>query len=77
MPRAALSLQRESMPETVATFRDTESAEDTGRPLFKTKISPTRARVTGGGLFDRVHAQMGVAQLKGIELHPIPKIEWL
>ena len=52
-----------------------------GEPLaplaFKTRITPTRAHITGVGFFDKVHGQMGVAQANGIELHPILKIEWL
>jgi hypothetical protein len=44
---------------------------------FKTRITPTRARITGVGFFDSVHGQMGVAQANGIELHPVLKIEWL
>ncbi len=46
-------------------------------PAFKTRITPTRARITGVGFFDKVHGQMGVSQFNGIELHPILKIEWL
>jgi len=46
-------------------------------PTFKTRVSPTAARITGVGFFDKVHGQMGVSLLNGIELHPILKIEWL
>jgi hypothetical protein len=46
-------------------------------PAFKTKITPTPARITGVGFFDRVHGQAGVSQANGVELHPILKIEWL
>ena len=46
-------------------------------PLFKTKVTPTMARITGVGFFDKVHGQMGVSQFNGIELHPVLKIEWL
>ena len=41
-------------------------------------LSPaTRARITGVGFFDKVHGQTGVAQLNGIELHPVLKVEFL
>ena len=33
-------------------------------------------RITGVGFFDKVHGQMGVSLLNGIELHPVLKIEW-
>jgi hypothetical protein len=44
---------------------------------FKTKVKPTAVRITGVGFFDKVHGQMGVAQLNGIELHPVLKVEFL
>lgn len=46
-------------------------------PAFKTQVKPTPCRITGVGFFDKVHGQMGVSQLQGIELHPVLKIEWL
>lgn len=77
VPRAALTTAPESAPHIAAALGDPESAQDIGRPLFKTRITPTRARITGVGFFDRVHGQMGVSQSNGIELHPILKLEWL
>ena len=44
---------------------------------FKTKVKPTAVRITGVGFFDKVHSQMSVSQLNGIELHPAPKVESL
>jgi len=44
---------------------------------FKSKIKPKKARITGVGFFDKVHGQLGVASLAGIELHPILDFEWL
>ena len=38
---------------------------------------PRKARLTGVGLFDRVHDQIGVAITNGIELHPVLAFEWL
>ena len=46
-------------------------------PAFKTRITPTRARLTGPAFFDKVHGQMGVSQSNGIEIHPVLKVEWL
>jgi hypothetical protein len=40
-------------------------------------VPPTRAQITGVGFFDKIHGQMGVSQLNGIELHPVLKIECL
>jgi hypothetical protein len=46
-------------------------------PTFEAKVKPTAARITGVGLFDRLHGATGAAPLNGAELHPILKIEWL
>ena len=62
------------LPESFVT--PPEGQEST-MPAFKTKVTPTAARLTGVGFFDKVHGQMGVSQLQGIELHPVLKIEWL
>lgn len=51
--------------------------EESAAAAFKTQVKPTRVRITGVGFFDRVHGQMGVSQLNGIELHPVLQIEWL
>jgi hypothetical protein len=45
-------------------------------PAFKTSVTPTPARVTGIGFFDRWHGQTGVAP-NVFELHSVLKIEWL
>jgi hypothetical protein len=77
VPRAALSVQPPvtlRLPESFETPLDQQAS---AAPTFKTKITPTRARITGVGFFDNVHGQMGVAQANGIELHPVLKVEWL
>jgi hypothetical protein len=74
VPRDALLVQPEAAPNVPDTFTTPEQGVG---PAFKTKITPTRARITGVGFFDIVHGQMGVSQSNGIELHPILKIEWL
>ena len=76
VPAGALSVQPDSMPEVAAALANPDAALEMGQPLFRTRITPTRARITGVGFFDRVHGQMGVAQSNGIELHPILKVEW-
>jgi hypothetical protein len=81
VPRESLppSLARLAMPPPAltATFLPLADGMEIGLPTFKTQVDPTRARITGVGFFDKVHGQMGVSQLNGIELHPILKIEWL
>jgi hypothetical protein len=75
VPRESMMMvQPEAQPRFVGSF--TTPAQGVG-PAFKTKITPTRARITGVGFFDKVHGQMGVSQANGIELHPILKIEWI
>jgi len=46
------------------------------QPLFQTAITPTSARITGIGFFDREHGQLGAAP-NVIELHTVLKVEWL
>jgi hypothetical protein len=66
-----------SMPAMLPRFETPQEGEEAMLPTFKTRVSPTAARITGVGFFDKVHGQMGVSLLNGIELHPILKIEWL
>jgi len=75
VPRASLTVQPEALPTFADSFATT--LEGAAGPAFKTKITPTRASITGVGFFDKVHGQMGVSQSNGIELHPILKIEWV
>jgi hypothetical protein len=77
VPRAALSVEPQSMPPPTASLRTPEEGDPAAQQAFKTQVPPTRARITGVGFFDKVHGQMGVSQSNGIELHPVLKIEWL
>jgi hypothetical protein len=75
VPRESMTVQPEATPNLPGSFTTSEAGA--AGPAFKTRITPTRARITGVGFFDKVHGQMGVSQSNGIELHPILKIEWL
>jgi hypothetical protein len=79
VPRDSLppGTQPLAMSALLPRFRTPQPGEDVMLPTFKTRIAPIAARLTGVGFFDKVHGQMGVSQLNGIELHPILKIEWL
>ncbi len=77
VPRQSVTGPVEAAFAPPASFRTPAEAGQEGVPLFKTAITPKRARIVGVGFFDRVHGQMGVSQSNGIELHPILKIEWL
>jgi hypothetical protein len=81
VPREALppSMQPMAMPAptALASFVALQEEQDANLPTFKTKITPIKARLTGPGFFDKVHGQMGVAQLNGVELHPVLEIDWL
>jgi hypothetical protein len=63
-------------PSHILSFRTPAEGDAKDMPTFKTKVKPTAARITGVGFFDKVHGQMGVSQLAGIELHPILKIDF-
>jgi hypothetical protein len=77
VPRESLSVQPEALPALPTSFQTPKEGEAQAVPTFKTKVTPTPARITGVGFFDKVHGQMGVSQLNGIELHAVLKIEWL
>ncbi len=65
-------------PSTLVAFhgRSTGRPPKPGTAPFKTKVPATKVIVTGVGFFDRIHGQMGVAPLNGVELHPILSIEF-
>ena len=79
VPRDSLSGPPKLMAEfqLPASFRTPPEGLESTMPTFKTAVSPTRARITGVGFFDKVHGQMGVSQANGIEIHPVLKVEWL
>jgi hypothetical protein len=81
VPRESLpeteQLHAMSAPANMLTFSTPEDGNEVAVATFKTKVKPTAVRITGVGFFDRVHGQMGVSQLNGIELHPVLKVEFL
>jgi hypothetical protein len=81
VPREALPASIQAMarpaPKTLLSFVEMQNMPGTSLPTFKTKITPTKARITGPGFFDKVHDQLGVSTLNGIEIHPVLNIEWI
>lgn len=77
VPRESFAGQMRTLPERPSSFLPPVGGEASAQPLFQTQVTPTKARITGVGFFDKVHGQMGVSLSNGIELHPVLKIEWL
>jgi hypothetical protein len=76
VPQGALTFRRAmAVPSTLSFMTPPEGSAAT-QPLFSTQISPTQARITGVGFFDRAHGATGAAP-NVIELHPVLKIEWI
>ena len=87
-PAAFTLLDDKFVPHGAATFRSRQAAAPTlsfvtpkpgsgvTQPLFSTQITPTAARITGIGFFDRAHGATGAAP-NVVELHPVLKVEWL
>ena len=64
-------------PETTTTINKARKATGSSTPFpVKAAITPTKARITGVGFFDRKHDQLGVAP-NGIEIHPVLDIKFL
>ena len=70
-------LRRDMSALLPQSFETPPEGQENRMPAFQTRVNPTLARITGIGFFDAVHGQTGVAQLNGIELHPVLKIQWL
>lgn len=64
------------MADSVSSFETPAEGSGIIQPLFQTQLTPTKARLTGVGFFDRSHGATGAAP-NVIELHPVLKIEWL
>jgi hypothetical protein len=77
VPQGSFTYQAKAIPPMPESFVTPKAVSGIQMPLFQTQVTPTRARITGVGFFDKVHGQTGVSQSNGIELHPILKIEWL
>jgi hypothetical protein len=76
-PREAISRPLRALPRMPPSLLPSSGGLVPRGALFKTRLPPTRARITGVGFFDSVHGQMGVSQSNGAELHAVLKIEWL
>jgi hypothetical protein len=82
VPRASVSPEVQAMrvpraAQLPSSFVAPAEGQVATIPTFKTQVTPTRARITGVGFFDKVHGQTGVALTNAIEIHPVLKIEWL
>jgi hypothetical protein len=75
VPQGAMTSPLRTNPSPLVSFVTPPANSGLVQPLFQTAISPTLARITGVGFFDRAHGATGAAP-NVIELHPALKIEW-
>jgi hypothetical protein len=75
VPQGAATYPLRMNPAPLVSFVTPQAGSGLIQPLFQTAISPTLARITGVGFFDRAHGATGAAP-NVIELHPALKIEW-
>jgi hypothetical protein len=75
VPQGATTSPLLTNPAPSVSFVTPPAGSGLVQPLFQTAISPTLARITGVGFFDRAHGATGAAP-NVIELHPTLKIEW-
>jgi hypothetical protein len=76
LPRGAMMFPPRTTAAPGLSFVTPPEGSPTPQPLFSVAVTPTRARITGVGFFDRDHGQTGAAP-NVIELHPVLKVEWL
>jgi hypothetical protein len=76
VPHGATTFQPHVTADPALSFTTPPEGSAVAQPLFQTAITPTQARITGVGFFDRAHGATGAAP-NVIELHPVLKIEWL
>jgi hypothetical protein len=75
VPQGAATSALRMNPAPSVPFVTPPAGSGLVQPLFQTAITPTLARITGVGFFDRAHGATGAAP-NVIELHPALKIEW-
>jgi hypothetical protein len=76
VPHGAMAMDPGQAADPAMSFVTPPEGSGLIQPLFQTAITPTAARITGVGFFDRAHGATGAAP-NVIELHPVLKIEWL
>jgi len=76
VPLGAVTFQVRPAAHPAMSFQTPEEATGIVQPLFATQITPTLARITGVGFFDRAHGATGAAP-NVIELHSVLKVEWM
>jgi hypothetical protein len=76
VPHGAMTFQPRATADPALSFVTPPEGSRLVQPLFQTAITPTLARITGVGFFDRAHGATGAAP-NVIELHPVLKVEWL
>jgi hypothetical protein len=76
VPHGALTFQPQVSADPALSLSTPQKGSGAIQPLFAAQISPTQARITGVGFFDRAHGATGAAP-NVIELHPVLKVEWL
>jgi hypothetical protein len=76
VPHGAMTFQPRVTADPALSFVTPPEGSGIIQPLFQTALTPTPARITGVGFFDRAHGATGAAP-NVIELHPVLKVEWL
>ena len=76
VPHGSLTYQPRATADPALSFVTPPKGSGITQPLFQTAITPTAARITGIGFFDRAHGATGAAP-NVIELHPVLKVEWV
>jgi hypothetical protein len=76
VPHGAVAFDPRAAADPAMSFVTPPQGSGLTQPLFQTAITPTSARITGVGFFDRAHGATGAAP-NVIEIHPVLKVEWL
>jgi hypothetical protein len=76
LPHGAMTFSPQAAAPPGMVLTTPKQGSPVVQPLFSTQITPTQARITGVGFFDRAHGATGAAP-NVIELHPVLKVEWL
>src|SRR5260370_19007352 len=74
VPHGALTFQPQAAAPAVLSFTTPKPGSGIIQPLFATQITPTQARITRVGFFDRAHGAPAAAP-NAIELHPLLNLD--